>query len=259
MSDPAARVLPTARFGGWLMIPEPLVVEAAAQAGFDWIGIDLQHGTWDVNLAFRGIQLLDAYRIPVLVRVSEIELPLIPRVLDHGASGIVIAMASSPELVAQAVSMARYAPEGSRSYGGQRYGLRAEPGDLATVRPAIHPMLEDARGVAAAREIAAVPGVAGLHIGPADLALGLGLGRERGHPRAQAAFDAIRDAAHAHGQPVAMHAVRGEDAAGWIARGFDEVVLTADIDVVRGALTRLVATARGEAPASPAGPYGAPR
>ncbi|MFN8518947.1 MAG: aldolase/citrate lyase family protein [Chloroflexota bacterium] len=259
MPDRLSSVHRTARLGGWLMIPEPLIVEAAAQAGFDWIGIDLQHGTWDVNLAFRGIQLLDAYRIPVLVRVSELELPLIPRVLDHGASGVVIAMASSPELVAHAVSMARYAPEGSRSYGGQRYGLRAEPEDVADVRPAVHPMLEDARGVAAAREIAAVPGVAGLHIGPADLALGLGLGRGRDHPSAQAAFDAIRDAAHEHGLPVAMHAVRGEQAADWIARGFDEVVLTADIEVVRGALQELVATARGEAPPTPTGPYGAPR
>ena len=259
MPDLAAPVLTPTRFGGWLMIPEPLVVEAAAQAGFDWIGIDLQHGTWDVNLAFRGIQLLDAYRVPVLIRVSEIELSLIPRVLDHGASGVVIAMASSAELVAQAVSMARYAPEGTRSYGGQRYGMRPEADDVSTIRPLVYPMLEDARGVAAAREIAAVPGVAGLHIGPTDLTLGLGLGRDRAHPRSQAAYDAIRDAAHEHGVPVAMHAVRGEQAAAWIARGFDEIVLTADIELVRAALNGVVATARGgEAPA-PAGPYGARR
>ena len=48
------------RIGGWLMIPDPIIVEAAGRAGFDWIGLDLQHGTWDLGTAFRGIQLLDA-------------------------------------------------------------------------------------------------------------------------------------------------------------------------------------------------------
>jgi len=243
--------------GGWLVIPDPIVVEAAARAGFDWVGLDLQHGTWDLTLAFRGIQLLDALGIPALVRVSELELPLIPRVLDHGASGIVIAMASTPELVASAISMARYQPEGTRSYGGQRYGMRPEPADVGDVRPAILPMIEDSRGVAGVANIAAVPGVAGLHIGPTDLTLGLGAGSDRTDPRAQAAFDAIRDAAHAHGRPVTMHAVAGEHAAAWAARGFDEVVLTADIELLRTAFARGIALARGDAAQGPAAnPYG---
>ncbi|MCY7419331.1 MAG: hypothetical protein LH650_12720 [Chloroflexi bacterium] len=236
---------PSVRLGAWLIMPEPLVVEAAGRAGFDWVGIDLQHGTWDINLAFRGIQLLDALGVPALVRVSELELPLIPRVLDHGASGVVIAMASSVELVQQAVSMARYAPEGTRSYGGQRYGMRPEPADVADVRPAILPMLEDARGVAAAAEIAAIPGVTGLHIGPVDLGLGMGQGMDRSHPRVQTAFDGIRDAAHAARLPVAMHAVRPEDAAAWIERGFDELVFTADIELLRRGFADQVAAGRG--------------
>src|SRR5688500_6152178 len=81
--------------GGWLAIPEPLVVEAAGRSAFDWVGLDLQHGGWDLGTAFRGIQLLDALGKPVLIRIAEEELPLIPRVLDHGAAGVVLAMASS--------------------------------------------------------------------------------------------------------------------------------------------------------------------
>src|SRR5690348_17182087 len=88
------------RLGAWLAIPEPLLVEAAAKSGYDWIGFDLQHGAWDLGTAFRSIQLADALGKAVIIRIHEEELPLIPRVLDHGASGIVLAMASSPETVA---------------------------------------------------------------------------------------------------------------------------------------------------------------
>ena len=152
------------------MIPDPLVVEAAGRAGFDWVGLDLQHGSWDLELAFRAIQLLDALAFPVLIRVSELEQSLIPRVLDHGASGSSSRWRLGPEMVSAAVSMARYAPEGTRSYGGQRYGMRPEPADVSQVRPIVFPMIEDARGAAAVTEIARVPGVAGLHVGPWTLA-----------------------------------------------------------------------------------------
>src|SRR6185437_14914598 len=65
-----------ARLGGWLAIPDPLVVEVAARAGFDWIGFDLQHGAWDLGTAFRGIQLADVLGQRVLVRLPDEQLPL---------------------------------------------------------------------------------------------------------------------------------------------------------------------------------------
>ena len=152
-SLPAGRRLTLA---GWLAMPEPLVVETVAKTGFDWIGFDLQHGAWDLGTAFRGIQLADALGKPVVIRLPDEQVPLIPRVLDHGASGVVLAMASEPAVVAAAVERARYQPQGNRSYGGQRYGLRPEPIDTAEVRPSIFAMIETRRGVEAISEIAAI-------------------------------------------------------------------------------------------------------
>lgn len=240
---PAGKQRPI-RFGGWLAMPEPLVVEAAARAGFDWIGLDLQHGAWDLGTAFRGIQLADGLGQPVLIRLPDEQLSLIPRVLDQGASGIVLAMASEPAVVAAAIERARYQPEGLRSYGGQRYGMRPEPDDPAAVRPAIYAMLETRRGVEAVDEIAAVPGLAGLHVGPTDLGLGLGVGRDQAAPEFRAAIAAIVAAGHARGLPVTMHAVAARQAAAWIALGFDELVLTTDIELLRGAFAELIDGAR---------------
>ena len=113
--------------GGWLMIPDPLVVEVAGRAGFDWVGLDMQHGAWDLEKAFRALQLLDALGTPAIVRVSQEDLPLLPRVLDHGAAGVIVAMVESAEVATAAVSASRYAPQGRRSWAGQRYGMRSIP------------------------------------------------------------------------------------------------------------------------------------
>ena len=230
------------RIGLWLATPEPLIAECAARAKPDWIGLDLQHGAWDLGTAFRGIQLLDALGMPVLVRVSEQELELIPRLLDHGAAGIVVAMASSIELVEEAVRRARYQPEGVRSFGGQRYGLRPSPAKVSEIRPHIYPMIEDSRGFADIANIAKVKGIAGLHIGPVDLGFGLSL--DPSHPRFTDAIKAIIAAGHAAKVPVTMHAVSGDQVAGWLEMGIDEVVLTADIELIRAAFAKNVEQAR---------------
>lgn len=237
---------PAPRFAGWLMLPEPLSVEAVARAGFDWIGIDLQHGSFDLGSAFRTIQLLDLLGMPALVRLSQDELPAIARLCDHGASGVIVAMVEGPDVVARAVADARYQPEGRRSYGAQRCGLRAEPRDVASVRPAVYAMIEDRRGLEHVEEIASVPGLAGLHIGPVDLGLGLGLGLVRGDPAWRRAVERIRDVAHSVHLPVAIHAVSGRDGASWAADGFDDVVIASDITLLRGAMARELAAAHGE-------------
>jgi 4-hydroxy-2-oxoheptanedioate aldolase len=177
-------------------------------------------------------------------------------VLDHGAAGVVIAMASSVALVEQAVALARYQPDGVRSYGGQRYGLRAEPIDVADVRPAVYPMIEDRRGVDTVAAIARVPGIAGLHVGPVDLGLGLGLGLDRADARFDDALDAILAAGRRASIGVTLHAVSAADGERWHERGFDELVLSADIQLLRTAFEDGVARLRGRASASTIGAYG---
>jgi 4-hydroxy-2-oxoheptanedioate aldolase len=241
---PDAKTALMTRIGLWLSMPEPLVVEAAARAQPDWVGIDLQHGAWDLGTAFRGIQLLDALGMAALVRVAEQELELIPRVLDHGAAGVVLAMASSAALVEEAVRRARYQPEGVRSFGGQRYGMRPTPEDVAEIRPHVYPMIEDQRGVRDVAKIAAVKGISGLHIGPVDLGLGLGLDRDE--PRFADALRSIITSGHAVGLPVIMHAVRPDQALQWLEMGFDELVLTADIELLRTAFATQISELRRE-------------
>lgn len=241
-SDSAGRA--PLRLAGWLALPEPIIVEVVARMDFDWIGLDLQHGAWDLGTAFRGIQLADALGKPVLIRLPDEQLSLIPRVLDHGASGVVLAMASDPVVVRGAVERARYQPAGLRSYGGQRYGLRQGPSDPEEVRPGIFAMVETRRGVEAIDEISSVESLAGIHVGPADLALGLGLGADIAALAFTRAVERIIEAAHQRGLPTTMHAVAPDQARRWADIGFDELVLTTDVDLLRKAFAELRRGAR---------------
>jgi len=234
------------RLGGWLSIADPIVAEAAGRAGFDWVGIDLQHGAWDVGSAARGVQLLDLVGVPVLARVAEEELPLIPHALDQGASGIIVAMASSAETMAAAIRRARYHPEGLRSYGGQRYGMRGEPDDAATIRPAVYAMIETKEALDRIEAIAAVPDIGGIHVGPVDLGLSLGLSMKRSGKKFERALERIIAASHAANIPAVMHAVSPEQTGEMIDLGFDELVLPADIAVLRRAFADNVAAARAK-------------
>jgi 2-keto-3-deoxy-L-rhamnonate aldolase RhmA len=229
------------RLGGWLAMPEPLIAEAAGRAGFDWVGLDLQHGAWDLGAAIRGIQILDLLNVRVLVRVAEEDSHLVPRLLDQGASGIVLAMVSSPDAVAAIIGRARYQPEGRRSYGGQRYGMRAEAADITTIRPAVYAMIEGREGVERIAEIVAVPGLAGVHVGPVDLGLGLGINRSK--PAFTAALRTIIAASHAAALPATMHAVATNQVTEMVELGFDELVLTSDIGLLRHAFAEEIKAA----------------
>jgi hypothetical protein len=76
-------------------------------------------------------------------------------------------------------------------------------------------------------------------------------------PAFRDAIDRIVEGGHRRGLSVTMHAVSAAQAAGWLAMGFDELVLTADIELLRGAFAELISGARDAIGAEPArsGPY----
>lgn len=254
------------RFGAWSQLPSAEALEALARSGADFVGIDAQHGAHGFRELVDAIRLCDLIGVERLVRVPEIALELIPRVLDFGADGVIVAMVADAEVARRAVALARYQPSGNRSYGGRRFGLSPEPDQLATVQPAVYVMVETAGALATIDEIAAVPGLAGIFLGPVDLGLALGgdgplvrrlseavteAGEERPVAeteiveRSSAALAAVLDVSHAAGIEAGTFAIGARDAAHWAAAGFDRVVISSDIALLRAALEREFRAARG--------------
>lgn len=256
---------PTPLYGGWTMLGVGESVEALAKAPVDFVGVDLQHGAFGFRETVQAIQLLDALGMPAYVRLSRLDLPIIPRVLDFGATGVIVAMIETVDQAAEAVAAARYPAEGTRSYGGQRYGLRPEPDDVRLVRPEVHAMVETRGAVASLDEIASIHGLAGLFVGPVDLRLALGeqasmltgtcvrnadrpdCSGRAAQPAAGPWREAVErtvEAARQRGIDAGTFATDGKDAHFWRALGYHRIVISSDIALLRAAIEREVSAAR---------------
>lgn len=234
------------RFGGWIMTRSSEVTELVAKAGFDFVVLDMQHGSLDVGVTFEPLQLLGALVADVRVRLSSDEVALVSRVLDYGAQGVIVAMVDDASTARRAVELARYQPGGRRSYGGQRLGIEDDPADRAAVAPGVCPMIETAEGLRNVEEIAAVQGVTALHVGPADLGLALGLPIPASpeDPRWAEVLRRVIAAASSAGIPAGTHAADGRQAAAWARFGFREVVVSSDVALFKRAVGVELAQAR---------------
>ncbi|UGS38972.1 HpcH/HpaI aldolase family protein [Capillimicrobium parvum] len=163
-------------FGAWLQLESPLVAEAIGHVGFDWVGIDTQHGMIGYTGMLSMLQALAISGTPSIVRVSTNDQGAIGRALDSGAHGVIVPLIESADAAARAVAACRYPPDGVRSWGPIRPSL-ADPGvgvRDGDMRAACIVMVETRAGVEHVEEIARVPGVDGILVGPADLGISLG-------------------------------------------------------------------------------------
>jgi 2-keto-3-deoxy-L-rhamnonate aldolase RhmA len=166
-------------------------------------------------------------------------------VLDAGADAIIVAMVETPQQAADAVAATRFAPHGVRSFGPLRASLGHDVAALQD-RVSVYVMIETARGVAAVDEICAVPGISGVYVGPADLAISMGhtLADAWRHPAVLDAMAHIVSRTTAAGLVTGVHA--GDGAIGRTAAvmGFRVITLASESQALRLGAARHLATAR---------------
>jgi 4-hydroxy-2-oxoheptanedioate aldolase len=148
-------------------------IELQSQLGPDFVIIDCQHSLITETAAQRLIYGSHTPSTAILVRVSSGDSEKIGRVLDAGADGVIVPMVNTAEEARAAVSACRYGPEGRRSLGPTRRALPADPRSLEE-RVSCFVMIETVEGVSNLEEICAVPELAGLFLGSADLSITMG-------------------------------------------------------------------------------------
>lgn len=160
-------------FGAWCMIPSPFVAEVFCHHPYDWVGVDLQHGLWAHDQLVAALQVIDGFGLPSIVRVNGPDRWEIGRVLDAGATGVIVPMVDNPAEAAEAVAACRFPPLGSRSFGPVRAALgRPEwSTDMANNEVLCVIMIETRGGLANLAEILAVPGMDAVLVGAVDLSL----------------------------------------------------------------------------------------
>lgn len=225
--------------GAWAMMPGALGAEALARGGFDWVLIDMQHGCMDYETALSMIRAIDLTSAVPIVRVPWNDPGIIGRVLDAGALGVVIPMIQTVEDAQRAVDACLYPPLGRRSFGPVRVGLRDGQGYFmeANARVAVIPMIETKEALAAVEEIAKVPGVDALFVGPFDLSIALGLppGDNDGKPAFDAAIAKVSKAAKAANIATAVLS-NSKVAPLRIEQGFQMISVTTDIAALQMAI-----------------------
>ena len=170
------------------------IAQMAKTAGFDWLFIDCEHSSIDLDMAAQISSAALAVGITPIVRVAGFEHWQATRILDCGAQGIVFPHVDTPEQARRVADSCRFPPAGRRSMGGglQQTGFAAMP--VAETARAVNDemlvvaMIESPAAVARAEEIAAVNGVDALLIGTNDLCFEMGIPGQFNDERVKQAY-----------------------------------------------------------------------
>ena len=187
--------------------------KAMRTAGYDWLFIDLEHNSMDIDMASQiSVAAQDAGITPI-VRVPGFEHHLATRALDGGALGIVVPHVDDAETARQMASNCRYPPIGHRSMTGALPQVNFESHPLDELSGAVNDatllilMIETPQAVENADAIAAVEGVDVLLIGTNDLCMEMGIPGQFDHDRVGEAYDTVIAACRKHGKHPGMGGV----------------------------------------------------
>ena len=233
------------QIGLWCSLSSHFAVEVVAGSGFDWLLLDTEHSPNELPMVLSQLQAAAPYATHPVVRVPWNDMVTIKRYLDIGAQSILIPYVQSEEEARNAVAYTRYPPEGLRGVAGTtratRFGRVKDYARRAHEEMCVLVQIENRAGLESLERIAAVEGVDGVFIGPADLHASLGYPGETANPEVMPIIDdAIRRIRHAGKAPGVLTGVEG-DARRWLQCGGLFVAVGADLGLLARESEKLAA------------------
>ncbi|MCB1341859.1 MAG: HpcH/HpaI aldolase/citrate lyase family protein [Pseudooceanicola sp.] len=238
-----------AAIGLWCSLATPMTTEIVAGAGADWILIDGEHSPNDLRSIVLQLQVASAFPgCEAAVRIPSDDPVLIKQVMDGGARSLMVPNVRTAEQAEAIVAAMSYAPAGFRGFSvGHRanaFGRIADYHANARDNQLLAAQIECAIGVENAAEIAAVPGVDVLFVGPGDLSANLGAMGNPNAPHVQEAIAAVLRAARENGKAAGILAPRQADAKRYLEDGFTMVAVGSDLGLLARGADDLVARFR---------------
>lgn len=197
--------------GSWITMDHPSIAEIMAQAGFDWLTVDMEHSAITISAALRLIQVIELSGVTPLVRVEENNHNYIKRIMDAGAHGVIVPMVNTAEEARRAVDAVKYPPMGKRGVGiarAQSYG----PGfnkyqEWVKTKSVVIVQVEHVKAVENLEEILGVEGVDAFFVGPYDLSASMGNPGALDDPDMVAALKEIKRISEKLKVPSGFHVV----------------------------------------------------
>ena len=233
------------------MIRSPEIPRILAAAGLDWTYLDSEHGGFDLETLQDLIRAANESGLCPVVRVGDLQYPLVARALDCGAQGVLFPRVESPELLAQAISWTRFPPEGVRGFGLQPvhigYETKTMPEIIAHMNANTMVVLQIETKTALERvdDLLAVPGVDAVMVGPADLSTSLGVPGEFDHPSMVDAIERVKESCNRHGVAPGLHVRLLPLALKWRDRGIRFLSCNSEIGFLLDQAKATVAALRG--------------
>ena len=184
-------------------------VEIASNVGFDWLLIDLEHGSGSFADLRGMLMACRGSTTAPIVRIRSVDADTVKFVMDSGAAGIMFPFVSTSEDAKRAVQIMKYPPVGTRGVAGiiratdygrdwKEYFTTSNQKSLVVVQ------IETSEGVEAADSIAAVEGVDVLFVGPLDLSVNLGCPGDFTQPHFVDALKKVIAACERHGKSAGI-------------------------------------------------------
>jgi 2-dehydro-3-deoxyglucarate aldolase/4-hydroxy-2-oxoheptanedioate aldolase len=230
--------------GTWIFeFNTPGITRIAASSGVDFIVYDMEHSGFGIESIRRLIAESRSSRLATLVRVPSARYEFIAPVLDIGAGGIIAPMVETADDAKRVVDACRYPPLGHR---GAAFGVAHDDflgGDVRFKLNAANDavvasvIIETARGVENADQIAAVPGLDVAWVGFLDLSLSIGTPGQFNHPDFTRAMDRILKACSSHGVARAILVPDAQQGIERVRQGFRCLSYSGDIWLLQKSLS----------------------
>jgi 2-dehydro-3-deoxyglucarate aldolase/4-hydroxy-2-oxoheptanedioate aldolase len=236
----------------------PEIARTFGAAGFDYVFIDMEHGSYDLETAQDMIAASNGAGITPIVRVGELLYSLVARLLDSGAQGIILPRVEDPRILAEALSWMRFPPMGRRGYGVNTtmigYEARSfqeiiEHQNLNTLAVV---QFETKLAMERADELLSIPGMNIAMVGPADLSIALGVPGEFEHPLMVSTVETLIEKCNRHGVVPGIQTRSTAMAKAWVERGMRFVGAGAEHGLLLEKAKETVGTLRAVRAAQPA-------
>jgi 4-hydroxy-2-oxoheptanedioate aldolase len=239
------------QIGLWLSMTSPVATEIVVGAGFDWVLLDMEHSANDLTEIAGHLRAAVGGTAEPVVRVPWNEPVIVKRMLDIGARSLLFPFVQSAEEARRAVAATRYPPKGIRGVAGTtratRYGRVKDYAKQVEDELCVLVQIETQQALREIEAIAAIDGIDGLFIGPADLSASMGHLGNWQHPEVwQAIIDAgkrIRGSGKAPG----FLSPREDECRKVLDAGFQFVAVGSDVGILARQSEALVRTYKNPA------------
>ena len=224
------------QIGLWSHLSSHVSTEIIAGAGFDWVLIDAEHSPNDVLAVLPQLQACVGGTASPVVRVPWNDTVLIKRYLDIGAQSLLVPYVQNADEAARAVAAMRYPPRGVRGFTGlarsSRFGRVRDYHARAEEELCLLVQVETAEALGNLEAIAAVDGIDGIFIGPADLAASMGHLGKPGAPEMQDTILSTIRRIRACGKPAGILTADEKLARSYIEAGTTFTAVGSDLGVL---------------------------